>query len=46
MLALLHELPHGDGWTYRFESVDQDGASRIKLTAQPPEPGTEALDGE
>ena len=44
ILALVHELPRGDDWQYRFEDVDVDGQLRVKLTAMPreqePEPET------
>jgi len=36
MLAMLHELPHGEGWTYQFQSVEHEDKPRIKLTANPP----------
>jgi hypothetical protein len=42
MLALMHQLPRDEGITYRFESVDVDGAPRVKLIAVPaPEPEAE-----
>jgi hypothetical protein len=37
MLAMLHGLPHGDGFTYRFEGEEVDGETQVKLTAVPPE---------
>lgn len=42
MLALVHGLPHGDGWTYRFEGEQVDGEARVKLIAVPPAPGEQA----
>jgi hypothetical protein len=41
ILALVHGLPHGDGWTYRFEAVDVDGDTRVKLIAEEQVPGPE-----
>jgi hypothetical protein len=42
MLALIHQLPRGEGWSYRFDSIDVDGEPRVKLTAvAPPEPAAE-----
>ena len=40
MLAMVHQLPSGEGWLYRFDSVDVDGEDkpRVKLTAVPPTP--------
>lgn len=50
MLALVHGMPRGDGWTYIFESTMVDGTPRIKMTAKPqdepaPEEAQEAGDG-
>jgi len=40
ILAMVHQLPHGEGMKYRFDSVDVDGEDkpRVKLTAVPPTP--------
>lgn len=35
MLALVHQLPTGNGITYRFDSADVDGQPRVKLTVIP-----------
>jgi hypothetical protein len=37
ILALVHELPRGDDWQYRFEDVDVDGQLRVKLSSLPKE---------
>lgn len=44
MLALVHQLPRGNGVTYAFEDVDVDGQRRIRLTAVPA-PEEEESDG-
>jgi hypothetical protein len=50
MLAMLHGLPHGEGFTYRFEGEEVDGETQVKLVAVPSEPEEEteeeADDGE
>lgn len=38
LLAMVHQLPGGEGITYRFDTVDVDGEMRVKLTAELPEP--------
>jgi len=35
MLSLVHQLPRGEDVRYRFDSIDVDGESRVKLTAVP-----------
>lgn len=54
LLAMVHQLPRDEGVTYRFDSIDVDGESRVKMTAMPakpeqpetpPEPDEEEGDG-